>query len=266
VELMGGELQVESHLGRGSIFWFALKLPLAVEPVTKITAAEQRLIVGYEDPRRRILVVDDRWENRAVLVNLLTPLGFEVIEAEDGQMGLDQACRCLPDLILTDLVMPRMDGFEATRRMRKVPALKDLPIIAVSASVFDWHQSGCFDAGCNDFLPKPIHHDNLLALVQKYLGLVWRYQSSNSAQPLKGGVPLEELSDLSRVKLSASQAEMLFQLANIGDIGGILDQITELEKGDEQLLPLTRKLSQLARDFNSVAIGELVQQYRTEAG
>jgi signal transduction histidine kinase/DNA-binding NarL/FixJ family response regulator len=267
VELMGGELQVESNLGRGSIFWFALKLPLAVEPVTKITATEQRLIVGYEDPRRKILVVDDRWENRAVLVNLLTPLGFEVIEAEDGQMGLDQACHCLPDLILTDLVMPRMDGFEATRRMRKMPALKDLPIIAVSASVFDWHQSGCLDAGCNEFLPKPIHHDSLLALVQKYLGLVWHYQSGNSEQPTKGGATLEEeLSDLSRVKLSASQADTLFQLANIGDIGGILEQITELEKGDQQLLPLTRKLFQLARDFDSVAICELVQQYRTEAG
>ena len=80
-------------------------------------------------------MVDDVAENRAVVVEMLGPLGFEMVEAVNGREGLKKAQALRPDLILMDIVMPEMDGLEATRRLRRLRALKDVPIIAVSASV-----------------------------------------------------------------------------------------------------------------------------------
>jgi PAS domain S-box-containing protein len=260
IDMMGGELHVESALGRGSIFWFALTLPEAVG-VVKTAGRDKPVIIGYEGVRRKILATDDKWENRAVLVNLLTPMGFEVVEAEDGEKSVQKASECRPDLILTDLVMPIMDGFEASRQMRKIPALKDTPIIAVSASVFDWHQKGCLDAGCNDFMPKPFQSDTLFELLQKYLGLTWTYQGRESAQEVADSTVTEDPNDLASVTLPAEEAAILFELASIGDIKGILTYVEKLEKGDKQLLPLTQKIAQLARDFEDGQICEMVQKY-----
>lgn len=260
IEMMGGELHVESALGRGSIFWFALTLPEAVG-VVKTASAVKPVIIGYEGDRQKILATDDKWENRAVLVNLLTPLGFEVIEAEDGEQSVQKAREYRPDLILTDLVMPIMDGFEATRQMRKIPALKHTPIIAVSASVFDWHQRGCLDAGCNDFMPKPFHSDTLFELLQKYLGLTWTYQGHESTQETADATVTEDSTDLTSITLPAKEAATLFELASIGDIMGVLAHVDKLEKEDKQLFPLTSKIAQWARDFEDGKICELVQKY-----
>jgi PAS domain S-box-containing protein len=260
IDMMGGELHVESALGRGSIFWFALALPEAVG-IVKTTGRDNPVIIGYEGVRRKILATDDKWENRAVLVNLLTPMGFEVIEAEDGEKSVQKARECQPDLILTDLVMPIMDGFEASRQMRKIPTLQNTPIIAVSASVFDWHQKGCLDAGCDDFMSKPFHSDTLFEMLQKYLGLTWTYQGHESAQEAADSTVIEDSNDLASVTLPAKEAATLFELASIGDIKGILTYVEKLEKGDKQLFPLTSKIAQWAREFEDGKICELVQKY-----
>ena len=78
----------------------------------------------------KILAVDDNWENRSVLVDLLSPLGFEIVEASNGREGLAKAQEFQPDAIITDLIMPEMDGFELIRRIRQSPLLKDTVIIA----------------------------------------------------------------------------------------------------------------------------------------
>jgi len=161
VGMMDGQLHVESTPGHGSTFWFALDL-LDVSELVKSKETEQPVIIGYENipPSKpllkegttpetdsplsqkgenlTILVIDDKWENRSVLVNLLTPLGFEVTEAGDGKEGLDKTRKKRPDLIITDLVMPGIDGFELIRKIRNLCEFKYLPIIASSASVFEF--------------------------------------------------------------------------------------------------------------------------------
>jgi len=127
VQLMGSELNVKSNLGQGSVFWLDLDLPEVVYP-TYTDSTEKGDIVAFIGSRRKILVVDDKLENRSILVNLLQPLGFTVLEATDGLDAVNKACEFQPDVIFMDLVMSRMDGFEATRRLRMLPHFLHLEI------------------------------------------------------------------------------------------------------------------------------------------
>jgi CheY-like chemotaxis protein len=173
--MMGSEIKVKSDLGEGSLFWFTLDLPIVsdwVEP----TDSSDRIIIGYEGEPRSILLVDDRWENRAVVLDLLKPLGFSLIEAEEGQDGLSKAKEHQPDLIITDLAMPVMDGLEMTRSLREWDEFKDIPIIASSAFVFNYDRQQSQEAGCDDFLPKPVQATELFDLLQHHLNLIWVYE------------------------------------------------------------------------------------------
>jgi hypothetical protein len=103
VEMMGSEIKVESTYGQGSKFWFDLDLPEATNLIESASLESRKTVVSYQGEKRKIMIVDDRWENRSVIVNMLEPIGFEVIEVENGQEGLEKAHEYQPDLILTDL-------------------------------------------------------------------------------------------------------------------------------------------------------------------
>jgi signal transduction histidine kinase len=119
VAIMDSTLDVQSTYGKGSMFWFDVEFPEAKNWAETSRIAQTGTIVGYQGTKRKILVVDDRWENRSVLVNLLEPIGFEIVEANNGQEGIQQANATHPDLIITDLAMPVMDGFEMIPRLRE---------------------------------------------------------------------------------------------------------------------------------------------------
>ncbi len=176
VPLMGGAIEVKSKMGEGSTFSFEIDLP-EVSSVQTVQVEKPRHIVGYRGPRVRVMIVDDRWENRAVLAEMLHPLGFITAEAENGQEALAGMAKERPDVVLTDLVMPVMDGFELTRRIRADAALKDLIIITVSASIFDFDTEKSRQAGCNDSVPKPVDLSALLACMRLYVpSLDWIYE------------------------------------------------------------------------------------------
>ncbi len=150
VQLMGGEIQVKSTLGQGSTFWLDLEL-LELQQNSTGTQINPGTIVGYEGDRRTVLVIDDKDFNRTLIGDLLRPLGFIVTEAANGQEGLEKALKQKPDLVLADLVMPVMDGFEMARRMRLIPGLRDAIVIAISASVFEFDQRMSQKVYCDDF-------------------------------------------------------------------------------------------------------------------
>ena len=171
VQLMGGELHVESSLGQGSVFWLDLDLPAVSEQSAVIKSQPESLIQFKE--KYRVLVVDDKWANRSVLVDLLSPLGFDVVEATDGQDCLDQALAIKPDVILLDMVMPGIDGFEVLKRLRQSSTLNQVFVLAMSGSAFDCDQHKCIAAGCDGFISKPIQVEKLLEQLRKHLGLEW---------------------------------------------------------------------------------------------
>jgi two-component system cell cycle response regulator DivK len=118
---------------------------------------------------RRILVVEDTDDNRRIMHDLLTHAGYEVIEALDGQAGVDAGHRERPDLILMDIQLPVLDGYEATRRLKADPATRDIPIIAVTSYALSGDEAKARAAGCDGYVAKPFSPRELLAKVRELL-------------------------------------------------------------------------------------------------
>ncbi len=172
VRLMGGDIHLDSREGAGSCFWFDLALP--VVHAEAITAAQARHIIGYDGPRKLVLVVDDVTTNRQLLLEMLRPLGFDTLEAADGQEAVQLAQRCPPDLVLMDLAMPVLDGLSATRMLRATQGTQDIAIIALTANASDQHRQDAQQSGANAFLAKPFDRQELLDLIGQTLGLSWQ--------------------------------------------------------------------------------------------
>ena len=118
---------------------------------------------------RRILVVEDQEDNRQILRDLLSGAGFEVIEAEDGEAGVAAAAAHHPDLVLMDIQLPVLDGYEATRRLKADAALQSIPVIAVTSYALGGDENKVRAAGCDAYITKPYSPRQLLAKVREYL-------------------------------------------------------------------------------------------------
>jgi two-component system cell cycle response regulator DivK len=118
---------------------------------------------------RRILVIEDHEDNRRILRDLLTPAGYKLFEAVTGEEGVAMAETHRPDLILMDIQLPGLDGYEATRRIKGNPALRQIPIIAVTSYALSGDDVKARDAGCDAYVTKPYSPRALLAKVREYL-------------------------------------------------------------------------------------------------
>jgi two-component system cell cycle response regulator DivK len=118
---------------------------------------------------KRILVVEDQEDNRQIVRDLLTTTDYEVMEAENGEEALAAVAKQRPDLILMDIQLPIMDGYEATRRLKADPALRAIPIIAITSYALSGDEEKARAAGCDDFVPKPYSPRELLAKIRKYV-------------------------------------------------------------------------------------------------
>ncbi len=119
----------------------------------------------------KILYIEDTFENRMLVSRILQFEGFTVLEAEDGPTGIEIALREKPDLILMDMNLPDIDGYEMTRRFRALPELKDIPIIAMTANVMHGDREKTLEAGCDGYIPKPIDVDRLPDQIREFLAM-----------------------------------------------------------------------------------------------
>jgi PAS domain S-box-containing protein len=172
IELMGGNINVHSQLDRGTCFKFDLKIEL-VEAAETETAKTPRRIIALQpnQPRYRILIVDDKWTNRQILTQLLSPLGFQLQEASNGKEALDIQKQWQPHLIFMDLRMPAMDGYEATERIKATTEGQATVIIALTASSFDEERDLARDGGYDGFIRKPFREAEIFDTIEKHLGV-----------------------------------------------------------------------------------------------
>jgi len=255
VELMGSTIQVQSEMNVGSIFWFDANISQADEWVKTSQIDDCGQIIGIKDRQPKIVVVDDKWANRSVISNLLSPIGFEVSEANDGQEGWEKILEVQPDLIVTDLLMPELDGFELIKRVRESENFKDLIIIVSSASVFETDQYRSLEAGANTFIAKPVQATELLQKLQEYLELEWVYEANEA--PLAIGSDTNEL-----ISPPATSMEILYELAMKGNFREIVQQAVLLEQIDPKYIPFAKRLHQMAKDFQDEEILRFIQSYK----
>jgi signal transduction histidine kinase/DNA-binding NarL/FixJ family response regulator len=254
VRLMGGDIAVVSEPDQGSRFSFELSLPASeVEPEDP---ARVKNITGYLGPRRRVLIVDDLATNRDLLVRLLQPLGFELDEASGGEEAQKRAAAFRPDLVLMDLLMPGMDGIEATRRMLATPALADSRVVIVSANASAQDRAASQAAGACGFVPKPIEHDQLLGELALHMNLCWIEELTVAGKTDANSAPLtmppaHELADLYEAALSGRMRDVRQHAARLAELDGRYRAFAE-------------KLQQMASAFQSKAIVDLLQQHMQE--
>lgn len=261
VGMMGGTLEVTSQPEVGTTFWFEVELPETTQWNESGNGASLQKIVGYEGTKRKILVVDDRWENTSVVANLLEPLGFEMLEAENGQEGLTKALEWQPDLIVTDLSMPVMDGHEMLAQLRQSPAISnELVVIVSSASVFESDRQNSLQAGANDFLPKPIQKDILLQSLQKYLNLEWVYeQQTDKTLTEENTVRATQGNEI--IPPPAEEIAVLHDLSKKGLINDLLKEIERIEQTEPKFQPFSREIKNLAKGFKLRQIKTFIEQY-----
>jgi len=171
-ELMGGTVGVNSTPDKGSIFWLTARLERHALPQTDTELPDQTHIEAWLrdiSPGKCVLLVEDEPVCQMVAEELLTDMGLAVDTADDGQQAVRMATEKAYDVILMDMQMPRMDGLSAARSIRLLAARQSVPIVAMTANVFNEDRANCMAAGMNDFLPKPIVPDRLYAMLVRWL-------------------------------------------------------------------------------------------------
>lgn len=247
VEMMGGKIGVKSKLLKGSVFGFEIRLPIVAR--SPDLAGKPKRIIGYEGRRRKILIVDDRKDNRAVLADILEQIGFDICEARDGHEALDKTAECRPEFIMMDLVMPNMDGYEAARGIRKkLPDLNPV-IFAVSANVTEAARQKAKECGCDDFISKPFDFDKLLQKIGTYLNPKWIYETTaknpNTSEKEVKPPPKTEI-------------EKLYEMARIGDLDGIGEWV---EAALPEYAAFGQLLGTMVRNFQTKQIKEIICRY-----
>jgi signal transduction histidine kinase/CheY-like chemotaxis protein len=246
LEAMGGTLSVSSAPGAGSVFAFEIELPLRESAPGVLAPAR---VSGYVGPRRRALIADDEQTNRMLLVKLLDDLGFDTEQAGNGAEAIRAATACLPDVLITDLAMPVVDGLAVARAVRRDPALAGLPILAVSASASDYTREEALSAGCSDFLAKPIRAAELLDKLRELLGLEW----IEAPAPVVAGNAELPVADIA-AHMDAALAAEFYDLAMKGEVKALIARAEAAMHATPESAPLYEELRRLARNFDMKAV------------
>jgi len=258
---MGDRLQVDSTPGEGSRFFFALGLVPAPDSAASddVNVAalpfDARLAPGEE---LTALVADDSTVNRRILAALLESAGVRVITAAGGLEAVQLTSEHRPDVVFMDLKMSDLDGLEATRRLRFNPQTKDIPVIAVTASTLGDKRQAALDAGCADYLAKPVRAELLFGALQTHLGARFVHGSE-----MKAAAPPP---DYSKTPRRGEIAGRLRQAITIGDVTDLEGLAQELVDGDAQETILGHQIARLVSNFDFDGLRDLASTLSGEAG
>jgi PAS domain S-box-containing protein len=249
---MGGQLQVDSVFGEGSRFWFTLPLVRSRQPALpghadadSLLPLDARLAPGHPITA---LVVDDSPANRHILASLLESAGVRVITAAGGLDAIEQARLRRPHIIFMDLKMADLDGLEATRRLARDPATAAIPVIAVTASALGNVRQTAREAGCVDYLSKPVRVHLLFGMLQTHLGV--RFVSGSGPAAARGPHQL----DAARASAIATR---LREAVALGDVSALQALARQLSAGGGAEAAVGERIGRLAASFDFDGLGEL---------
>jgi two-component system sensor histidine kinase/response regulator len=268
LEIIGGEISVSSMIGKGTTFTFTLP----VTPINGINLTPEqkdRLVIGLApgQSHHRILVVDDRAENRLLMVRLLTQLGLEVKEATNGLEAVQIWQQWLPDLTWMDIRMPILDGYEATKQIRALEQGPNSVIIALTAQASQSDRTLALTAGCNDYISKPFREQTLFLKMAQYLGLEYVYEQEENgnqeentdAFPSYLSSVTSNLTDSLDPKLLATLPEVLLEQLEDAVICGNDGVIAELAaQFPPELTQLGVRLTELGNQYQFEQILSLI--------
>ena len=252
IHLMNGQLKVESVVNQGSIFGFSISLTEAAD--IELLNIGQYTITGYKGRKKRILLVDDNPVNLSMLVSALDPLGFELHTAVNGRIAIQQTKKVTPDLILMDLVMPVMNGFDAIKEIRKLPIAAKTRIIGTAASVVEHDKRTNFLRLCDGHLDKPIKLNELYDLLGSSLKIEWTQKEELSAKNNK-----KNKQNLKIVIPDTDTLNQVMEYNGIGDFTGIEQLLSDLVKADKKYLGFSLELEKYIKNYDSDGLSEYIQ-------
>jgi hypothetical protein len=201
-----------------------------------------------------------------VFTTFLEPLGFELREAVNGQEGLATAIDWQPDLIIVDLRMPVMDGYEMTQRLRALPTFQTIPILASSANVFELNHQQSQAVGCNDFLLRPVQLSLLLNQLQHHLNLVWIYAAPQGDSDPRTSANRATLDTARAAWIVPPQSELtiLYEAARAGDLDLVTQEAEQMAQQQPQYYRFAQQMLQWAGEFDVEAILNLIEDAQTD--
>jgi len=261
VQLLGGDITVKSEMGVGTLFAFTMTCEVSAADETRVeTAARRVAALAPGQPAYRLLLVDDSPENRQVLAALLHPVGFDLREAADGQEAFDLWRNWQPQIILMEMRLPVMDGYETAKRIRaeeeRQPPARRCGIIALTASAFKEERAAVLAAGCDEFVRKPFKEEEIFALLQQYLGLQYLYAEEVNGSQSPDAKPFV-LNAAAFADLPAHLLEGLFEAANHADMELAQAMIDRIRP---QNAPLADALAKFVGEYRFDVLLKVVQQ------
>lgn len=243
LKLMGGEIQFKSELNKITQFYFDIPFKENKEISRDITGFKTHVIgLKIGQPKYCILVVEDEEKNRELLEKMLSKIGFDVVSADNGQRALDLLTNLKPDIILLDLRMPVLDGYETALRIREIETLKSIPIFAITAiATFKENPEKIFSAGFNELLRKPFKEEELFKTIEKYLNVTYEYAMNNNIT--------EEVDRYSSLlnSLPEQLVDELIKDVSGADYDSLIQHVEKISNCDKNLYV---KLKKLAMDFD----------------
>ncbi|MCJ8282003.1 MAG: response regulator [Rivularia sp. ALOHA_DT_140] len=256
IEMMNSRIRVKSELNMGSVFQFEIECQVADDWTETSSVTRTGRIVGYVGDKKQILIVDVRWENRSLFIILLSTLGFELIEAENGQDGLEKAVKYKPDLIISDIKMPVMHGWKFLEEVRKIDDLQDTLFFFSSVSTYENDKKKAIKAGANYFLNKPVKSKELYRILEKQLNITWIYSNEGIIKPK----PAKQISKNQIVIPPISELKMLLEFAKKGKIKGIQKELDRISQIDKQYQGFVDELYSFVKSFNINKIRQFLQE------
>ncbi len=257
-EILGGRLEIHSTLGNGSCFSVALMLSSVNKPIAK--APDKKQIIGYEGRPKTILTVDDEAIHRGLIYDLLTPLGFNVLEAQNASECLENLNRGTPDMMILDVNMPGMNGLELSQKLRSVGYHH--PIMMLSADATELHEDNTHAyTSYNAYMTKPIRNRELIERVGELLKLQWVLSESTSTLPHTTSQAMTSSNmDTNIVLPDAAQINTMLEAAKVGHKRGVISSLNQLE--EEKLLDSStiEHLRHLAETMRFEKIEQLLEE------